>query len=150
MASQLNEDCSVGPKLPSLRERQKFPTSSSVEKVSDGKLPSLVRPSGDASIRVDWRMDKNTARSDATTPLISSDEITLIEGPLDTVKLYDVTIMNHMSIAKWQEILTAEITPRYCRHLLPFKEGKFGAVWAFDGSNSYSQTRHVSKTTTNS
>ena len=87
MASQLKEDCSVGPKLPSLRERQKFPTSSSVEKVSDGKLPSLVRPSGDASIRVDWRMDKNTARSDATTPLISSDEITLIEGPLDIVKL---------------------------------------------------------------
>ena len=23
-----------------------------------------------------------------------------------------------------------------CRHLLPFKEGKFGVVWAFGGSNS--------------
>ena len=32
-------------------------------------------------------------------------------------------------------IQTAEITPCYCRHLLPFKEGKFGEVWALDGSN---------------
>ena len=31
-------------------------------------------------------------------------------------------------------IQTAEISSFYCRHLLPFKEGKFGAFRAFDGS----------------
>ena len=31
-----------------------------------------------------------------------------------------------------------------------FKEGKFGAVWALEGSNSNSQSRHVSNSTTNS
>ena len=40
---------------------------------------------------------------------------------------------------------TAEITPRYWRHLLPFKEGKFEAVCALDDSNSNSQTRHLFK-----
>ena len=35
-------------------------------------------------------------------------------------------------------------------NLLPFQEGKFGTVWALDGNNSNSQTRHVSKSTTNS
>ena len=47
-------------------------------------------------------------------------------------------------------IQTVEIGPRYCPHLAPFQEGKFGAVWALDGSNSISQTRHVSNSTTNS
>ena len=48
------------------------------------------------------------------------------------------------------DIKTAEITPRQCRHLLPFKEGKFGVVWALDGSNRNSQTRHVSQQTAGS
>ena len=30
-------------------------------------------------------------------------------------------------------IQTAEITPPLCCHLAPFKQGKFGAVWALDG-----------------
>ena len=47
-------------------------------------------------------------------------------------------------------IQTAEIPPCYCHHLFPFKEGTFGAVWALDGSNSNSQTRHVSNSTINS
>ena len=49
-------------------------------------------------------------------------------------------------------IQTAKITPCYCRHLLllAFKEGKFGAVLALDGSNSNYQTRQVSNLTTNS
>ena len=47
-------------------------------------------------------------------------------------------------------IQTAEITTLQCPHLFPFNEGKFLAVWALDGSNSNSQTRHVSKSTTNS
>ena len=56
------------------------------------------------------------------------------------------------SISKFQyqingRIQTAEITPWF---LLPFKEGKFGTIWALDGSNSNSQTRHVSNSTTNS
>ena len=53
MATQLNSIC-----IPEVR--RKFPASSSVEKVSDSrKLPSLIRPSGDASIQADWRVDKN-------------------------------------------------------------------------------------------
>ena len=32
-------------------------------------------------------------------------------------------------------IQTAEINPRKCRHLAPFKEGKFGAVWGLEDSN---------------
>ena len=39
-------------------------------------------------------------------------------------------------ILSMARIQTAEITPRYCRHLLPFKVGKFGAVWALDGATS--------------
>ena len=46
-------------------------------------------------------------------------------------------------LGEMARILTTEIAPRYCRHL-------FGAVWALDGSNSNSQTRHVSNSTTNS
>jgi len=34
-------------------------------------------------------------------------------------------------------IQTAEIS----LHLVPFKEGKFGAVWASDGSNSNSHVK---------
>ena len=63
----------------------------------------------------------------------------------------------HHRIAQWwpgvlimEGIQTAEIGPRQCRHLLPFKEGKFGGVWALDGSNSNYQTRHVSNSTTDS
>ena len=47
-------------------------------------------------------------------------------------------------------IQTAKITPCYCRHLVPLKEGKFGAVFALDGSNNNYQTRQVSNLTTNS
>ena len=47
-------------------------------------------------------------------------------------------------------IQTDEIILRKCHHLLPFKEGEFRAIWALDGSNSNSQTRHVSNSTTNS
>ena len=47
-------------------------------------------------------------------------------------------------------IQTDEITPRKCHHLLTFKEGEFRANWALDGSNSNSQTRHVSNSTINS
>ena len=39
-------------------------------------------------------------------------------------------------------IQTAEITPCYCPHLLPFRKGKFVAVWALVGSYSNCQTRH--------
>ena len=57
MATQLNRIC-----VPVVR--RKFPASSSVEKVSDSrKLPSLIRPSSDASIQADWRVDKNKAKA---------------------------------------------------------------------------------------
>ena len=39
---------------------------------------------------------------------------------------------------KMAGIRIAKITTLFCQHLLPFKEGKFGAVWELDGSNSNS------------
>ena len=49
-------------------------------------------------------------------------------------------------------IQTADMTPLLVSPYveLPFKEGKFGAVWALDGSNSNFQTRPVSNSITNS
>ena len=49
----------------------------------------------------------------------------------EQLTLFWFAASNVLSIAR---IRTAGFTLCYCRHLLPFKEGKFGAFRAFDGS----------------
>ena len=49
-----------------------------------------------------------------------------------------------------ESIQTPKISPHLCRHLVPFNGGKFGAVWALDGSNINSMTGHVANYKTNS
>ena len=57
--------------------------------------------------------------------------------PFHTVHVYEPVLWGSLCSAR---LVTSEITPHQCNHLLPFKEDKFGAVWVLDGSNSNSQT----------
>ena len=71
----------------------------------------------------------------------------LLEGGFTlSTHSYTLVILDLFFGGLMKDIQTAESSPHKCRHLAPFKEGKFGEV----GSNRNSQTRHVSNYTTNS
>ena len=54
-----------------------------------------------------------------------------------------------MKVGLVEGIQTAEISPRKHRHLAPFKEGKFGAIWHQMASTATLRLQYISISTTN-